>query len=174
MAQNLATYAPDEVVVIISQPSSGVSTRVTGFMEDSFVNIARDMDSWSHTTGADNLATRVYSANDSGKITLSVMQSSNSNDVLTQIWSRDRSLKNSQGLFTILVADKTGRSVYSSTEAYIGKIPDSVFGNGVNGREWVVHCTNLSHSIAGNSIVSTEVVEILNKLGTDVADEWKQ
>lgn len=172
--QNLATYAPDEVVVIISQPSSGISTRVTGFMEDSFINIARDTDSWSHTTGADNLATRVYSANDSGKITLAVMQTSNSNDVLNALWSRDRSLKNSQGLFTILVTDKSGRSVYSSTEAYIGKIPDSVFGNGVNGREWVINCTKLTHSVAGNSVVSPEIVEILNKLGTDIAGEWKQ
>ena len=172
--QNLATYAPDEVVVIISQPSSGISTRVTGFMEDSFINIARDTDSWTHTTGADNLATRVYSANDSAKITLAVMQSSNSNDVLNALWSRDRSLKNSQGLFTILVSDKSGRSVYSSTEAYIGKIPDSVFGNGVNGREWVVNCTKLTHSVAGNSLVSPEIVEILNKLGADIADEWKQ
>jgi hypothetical protein len=173
MAQNLSTYSPDEVVVIISQPSSGVSTRVTGYMEDSFVSVTPDVETWTHVTGADNHATRVYNANRSGKITLSLLQSTNSNDILTQLWERDAALKNSQGLFTILVADKSGRSVHSSLEAYIGKRPDAVYGNGVNGREWVINCTNLVHSIAGNSTVSPEIVEILNKLGTDIADEWK-
>lgn len=174
MTQQLATYAPDEVVVIISQKSSGLSEKVMGFMEDSFITIARMNESWTHTTGADNLATRTYSANSSGTITLSIMQSSNSNDVLTALWERDNNLKNNKGLFSITVKDASGRSVYYSPEAYIGKIPDSAFGSGVSGRDWVVNCTNLKHYIGGNSVVSDEIVSSLDLLGADVADAWKE
>jgi len=122
--QTTASYAPSEVVVIISQESSGFSHQVVGGAEGTFVKVARDGDSWTHVTSVDNFATRVHSANDSGKITLTLLQSSPSNDILTAVYNRDKSLKNSSGLFTITVKDGSGRSLDFAQEAYISTYPE--------------------------------------------------
>lgn len=172
--QNLATYSPLDVVVIITQASTNFSHQVVGFMSDSFVTVARDSDTFDHETGVDDFSTRVYHSNKSGKITLSLQQSSPSNDVLTALHNRDVALRNNSGLFEITVKDGSGRSVYTSQEAYIGKVPDSAFGSGVQAREWVINATRVQSLIGGNSLVNPEDVDALGALDTTIAPEWKR
>ena len=73
----LGSYAPSEVVVVISQESTGFTHQVVGFAEDSFIVLARDAESWTHSTGADGYTTRTHNINASGKVTLELMQSRN-------------------------------------------------------------------------------------------------
>lgn len=166
----LATYAPNDVIVVISQVSSGLSHIVGQYSEDAIVSVDRNADTFTLYTGADNSNTRIYNANTSGTITLSLQQTSTSNDILFGLYEQDRQSRN--GLFSISVSDKSGRSVYFAEEAYIGVVPSSAFSNSMNTRDWVLHAPNLSTEIGGNNPISTEDALGLSQLGRTVASKW--
>lgn len=174
MAERLASYVPDEVVIIITHDASGTSHRVVGYMQDSFVTIARAEDSWTHETSADGKATRINNANDSGTIVIDIMQSSASNDYLTALYNYDKQYKNNKGVFSIIVKDGSGRSMDRSDEAYISTYPERVYGNGINGRTWTISCTQMESYVGGNSLLDIDTQDALNSLNAPVDDSWKQ
>lgn len=169
-----STYSPIDVTVVISQESSGLYHVVSGFAEDSHVNIEREMDTYQHYTGVDNTATRIGSANTSGKVTLSLQQSSASNDVFTAMYNYDRQYRGTnKGLFAVTVKDGSGRSIMFSQEGYIGVVPNQQFGSGMNTREWVIHCTQMDNFIGGNSLVSPEDSAAIDAVEGNLATEWR-
>ena len=85
-----STYSPSDVNVVISQESTGLIHVVAGYAEDSHGNVERDSETYEHVTGVDNIATRVYKANTSGKVTVSLGQGSASNDILTMLYLNDK------------------------------------------------------------------------------------
>ena len=87
--QRLATFAPNDVTVVITQRSSGIAHIVSGYSEDSIVNIERSAETFTMYTGADNTSTRIYNANKSATVTLSLQQTSASNDILSLLYAND-------------------------------------------------------------------------------------
>lgn len=174
MSDIFSSYAPDEVVVIITHPTTGVTHRVVGFMEDSFITIQRDKEPWTLVTGSDGRATRVHNANNSGKITLDLMQTSPSNAFLSSMFNYDSQHKNNDGVFNIMVKDATGLSVDNSSSAFIATYPERVYGSGVNGRSWVIGCGVLESFIGGNEKLDVATVTAITGLGYDVDNSWKQ
>ena len=163
-----STYSPSDVNVVISQESSGLVHVIAGYADDSHIN-----ETYEHVTGVDNIATRVYKANTSGKVTVSLGQGSASNDILTMLYLNDKASKNSDGLFTLTVKDGSGRSVAFAQEAYIGVVPNSQYGNSLNNRDWVFHCTQMDDIIGGNGLISAEDVAAITLLGGVVPAEWQ-
>ena len=169
-----STYSPIDVTVVISQESTGLVHICSGFAEDSHINVEREMDTYQHYTGVDNTATRIYSANTSGKVTLSLQQSSASNDVLSALYNYDKQYRGTnKGLFTLTVKDGSGRSIMFAQEAYVGVVPNQQFGSGMNTRDWVLHCTQMDNAIGGNSLVSPEDAANIDLLGGNLATEWR-
>ena len=169
-----STYSPIDVTVVISQESSGLYHVISGFAEDSHVNIEREKETYQHYTGVDNTATRIYSANTSGKVTCSLQQSSASNDVLSALYNYDKQYRGtSKGLFSVTVKDGSGRSIMFAQEAYVGVVPNQQYGSGMNTRDWVLHCTQMDDMIGGNSLVSPEDSAAIDKVGGNLADEWR-
>jgi hypothetical protein len=170
--QRLATYAPNDVSIIITQPSTGIAHQISGYTEDSIVNIE-----WSHPryalyTGADNTGTRVYNASNSATLTIALQQTSASNDVLSQLFNNDG--RNSAGLFSIQVKDSSGRSIYFSDDAYVGVRPSASFSNSMNHRDWAIQAFNLDGYAGGNAILSPEDQNTLETLGGSIAAKWLQ
>jgi hypothetical protein len=172
MASNtrLSTFSPNEVAVIITQQSTGMSHIVGGFAEDSIVSIDRNADTFSLYTGADDTNTRIYNANTSGTITISLQQTSASNDILTALYENDRASRN--GLFSIAIRDNSGRSTYFSEEAYIGVVPSSAISNSMQTRDWVIHAPKMTSLIGGNGPISSEDAAALDQLGISVDSRW--
>lgn len=166
----LATFSPNEVTVIITQQSSGMSHIVGGFAEDSIVSVERNSETFSLYTGADDSNTRVYNANTSGTITISLQQTSASNDILSALYENDRARRS--GLFSITVKDNSGRSNYFSEEAYIAVVPSAGHTNSMQTREWVVHAPKLVAIIGGNGPISAEDAASLDQLGISVDSRW--
>lgn len=167
-----ATYAPGNVTIVITQESSGIAHVVQGFSEDSIVQVERLAETFTMYTGADNTSTRIYNANKSARLTLSLQQTSSSNDVLTALYVSDVENLSSDGMFTIHVKDNSGRSDYFSDEAYIGVVPNSNFNNSMQTRDWVIHAHNLETNIGGNAKVSPDVQATLTTLGVSVDARW--
>lgn len=166
----LATFTPNDVTIVITQQSTGISHIVSGFSEDSIVNVERNADTFMLYTGADDTNTRIYNANTASTVTLSLQQTSASNDILTALYENDRQTRN--GLFSITIRDNSGRSEFFSEEAYIGIVPSSAYSNQMNTREWVIHAPKLDTLIGGNAILSPEDKDVLDKLGVTLAPRW--
>lgn len=170
--QRLATFAPNDVTVVITQRSSGIAHIVSGYSEDSIVNIERTAETFTMYTGADNTSTRIYNANKSATVTLSLQQTSASNDILSLLYANDSATRNSSGLFSLQISDSSGRSRYFSDDAYVGVVPNSQFGNSMQVRDWVLHAHNLDTYIGGNAILSPEDQDTISVLGGVVDGKW--
>lgn len=169
----LASYIPTEVSVVISQASTGISERLVMFMEDTFVAVEHTADSWTTYNGVDSDkagSTRVHNSSKAGTITVSLQQTSPSNDVLQAIFDRDNTQYD--GVFSIIVKDGSGRSIHHAKEAYIGKRPTQTFGSGMNGIEWVIMSGDLAKSIGGNSKVEQSTADSVAKAGGSISSEW--
>jgi hypothetical protein len=169
---SLATFSPNQVAVIITQESTGISHRLAGFSEDSIVSIDRNMETFSLYTGSDDSSTRIANVNTSATMTVSLQQTSASNDILSAIYERDRQTLDSSGLFSITVKDLSGRSTYFAAEAYVASPPSSPFANSMQTREWQIHMPNSTILIGGNAKLSAEDVATLQALGATVDPSW--
>jgi len=171
-SSSLATYSPNQVAVIISQDSTGVTHRVQGFSEDSMVSIERNMETFSLFTSADDLNCRIANVNTSATVTIDLMRTSASNDILSQLYENDRQTLDSSGLFNITITDLSGRSVYFSDQAYIASYPSSSFANSMTINTWTLHLPKTTMFLGGNQKLSAEDVAALEALGATVDTRW--
>lgn len=139
----MKTYDPSQVSVIIGGHIVG------GFADNTKIRVARDEDAYSLHTGVDGEGTRAKTNNKSGTITISLLQSSESNDVLSAYVAADE-ISNG-GLFSAMIKDNSGTSLYAAETAYIQKYPDSEFSKEPTVREWIIRTDHLTVFIGGNS-----------------------
>lgn len=174
MAQKrLQTFAPNLVTVVITHNATGAVHEVGQFSEDTIVSIARNSETFTMYRGADDSKTRVYNADTSATITLPLQQTSNSNDFLQYVYEYDRARLNSDGLFSILIKDNSGRSVFFSDEAYIGVVPDASFANSMQLREWVIHAPEMVYTLGGNARFDSADAAAIAVLGGTVEAQWQ-
>jgi len=140
------TYDPKSVVVSIG----GVP--MSGYADGTFLVVDRDEQAFTKVTGADGTSTRVKSNNRSGSMTLTLKQSSPSNDVLSGFTALDE-LSNS-GVVPILIKDLSGNSLYFSATGWVQKFPSSEFGKEINNREWVLDLVDVDMFVGSNSSTS--------------------
>ena len=84
----------------------------------------------------------------SGEITLTLAQTSPSNDYLSSIQTLDE--LSGTGVVPVLIQDNSGRSKYVSGFAWIRRPPDAEFGKEISNREWVLDCADISFFTGGN------------------------
>lgn len=171
MASLPSTYAPNDVSVVIQK--NGFTHVIGGYSEDAMVSIAQGSDRFEKYIGADNSATRIYKADTSTQISLSLQQTSISNDFLTQLHLDDVESRDSSGFFSLTVKDNSGRTLVSSQSAYIAILPDVNFSNSMEIREWAIDTFYTDNYIGGNSKFTAEEVTAYEALGSrTVSDEW--
>ena len=139
----LKTYDPKQVTLVI-----GTHT-VTGYMDGTFINASRNEDAFTTVVGADGEVTRVKSNNKSGRITATIKQSSDSNDVLSAILAADE-LGNA-GIVPILIKDLKGRTLGAAARAWGVKMAEIVYSKGVEGRAWIFESDEFLPFVGGNS-----------------------
>ena len=171
-SQNVATYTPNEISVVISQASSNISHTISGYAEDSIVKVDRVTDDWELYVGADNTTTRVYKGSTATKVSLSLQQTASSNDVLSYIRNNDLATLNASGLFSITIKDNSGRSVYFAQQAFLMGPANSEFGNTMHHREWVICAPRTQQFIGGNSIFTPDDATVIEALGGTIPTQW--
>lgn len=168
----LKTFSPQTLSIVISQQSTGITHVLSGFVENSMVSVAREMDAFTPYTGADNTPSRVFNPNSSVAITVSLAQTSNSNAVLSWLYTNDINQLNDAGLFSITIKDTSGQTLIYAEEAYISKLPDASFTTSIENRDWVITAVRSDYFLGGNSKLSPEDVATIESLGGNVAPEW--
>ena len=136
------TYNSGEVSIIFA----GIPFE--GFADGTFVTIARNNPSFNDLVGSDGEGARAASNDKSGTVTVTLMQTSLTNDELSAIALLDE--LTGDGVAPLLVKDNSGRTVASAETAWLEKPADAEFGREISNREWVFKTDNLGLFIGGN------------------------
>ena len=146
MPSPVKNYDPAEVTMIIG------GHIISGYADGTFLSIARNNDAFTRVAGADGEGTRAKSNDRSGTFTFTLMQSSQSNDILSGFASADDI--NNGGTFPVLIKDGNGTSRYAGEICWVQKVADSAFGKEAESREWIVETNELVPFVGGIPAVS--------------------
>lgn len=122
--------------------------RIEGFADGDFLNIEHE-DSYADVVGSDGLVARSASNDGRATITLTLLQTSPSNDFLDALHTADINAPNGAGVGPFTMSDLFGRSEAFAPETWIQKKPSVVFGREVGDREWVLRCAKLTTKVYG-------------------------
>lgn len=134
-------YDPHQLSVVF-----GV-TPINGFAEDTMISIDIEEPQYNATTDIHGNVTRFRVNKNMAKITITLTQSSPSNDVLSSFVEADRI--NNSGTFPVMIKDPNGTTLFSSTSSYVEQVPSIEFGNDNKNREWLIRATSINNFIGG-------------------------
>ncbi len=137
-------YNPKDITIIFGP------IIVSGFADGTFLSIDFNEDAYSLQVGTDGEGTRSKTNNKSATITFTLMQSSDTNDLLSALHQTDISTSGGDGIVPFLVKDLQGTSLYVAETAWIRKAPTSEFGREAGPREWAIETDNLVAFIGSN------------------------
>ncbi len=142
MAQ-LYTYDPSDVSISVG----GIHT-VSGYVDGTFVNIVNNTKPVETHRAMDGTTERLYTKDEGYTVTVTLAQTSVSNNILSSIYNIDKVTR--MGKFPLIIKDGQGQSVFFAPDAWISKAPDVVFGNEMQTREWQFDTAGAALAIAGN------------------------
>ena len=136
------TYDPNAVIVTVG------GFVMSGFADGTAIQAARNEDAWSTQIGVDGEGTRSKSNNRSGTITISLMQSSDSNQVLSNFALTDDA--SGGGAVPVMIKDGNGDTLLVAETAWVKKMADVEYSREAGAREWVLETDNLVMNVGGN------------------------
>ena len=134
-------YDPKQVSLILG-------THIAeGFADGTFINLERNRDAFTLTKGASGEGARAKSNDKSARCTLTVMQSSLTNDYLSGIATADET--SNGGQIPFLLKDNNGSTVAEGTACWVVKKPAVEYSNEITNREWVLEIDNCDILVGG-------------------------
>ncbi len=116
---------------------------MSGFAADAAITIEHDENDWELVIGVDGEGTRSKTSNKSATITVSLMQSSSVNTLLSAARLLDLVTPGGGGGLPILVKDGSGTSLFACETAWIEKAPSAEFSREASTREWKFRTDNM-------------------------------
>ena len=139
----MKTFDPKKFLIVVGAATMG------GFADGTFITAERDEATWSKKTGADGETARNKTNNRAGKFTLTLMASSDSNDVLSALAILDE--LNNDGVFPIVIKDLLGRTVCAAGQAWITMPAKIEAGKELGDREWVIDSGPIEFFVGGSN-----------------------
>lgn len=137
-------YDPSSVILTVG------GSDIEGFAQGSFITVQYNADAFAIVVGSRGDVARSKSSNRSARITVRLMQTSPSNDLLSTLHNLDLSAPNGAGVFALALRDgETGRAVHTAVHAWIVKFPDINYDMTDTAREWVIETDRLEAFVAG-------------------------
>lgn len=124
-----------------------------GYADGEFIRIAYDTEGVIDAVGTDGEVTASLSNDERAIVTLILMKSSDSNDLMSALYKKQLATKLRQGIGALLIKDNSGRSMHQCTSSWIQKPGDVAYGREVGTVEWPIRCAKLISTIAGNITV---------------------
>lgn len=143
------TYSPKDVILTVG------GYQLTGWQS---VSVSRSVKGFAVIRGIRGKNTRVKNVDTSATITLSLLQTAQGNDVLSYIHELD--LEEGTARIALLLKDRSGRSVFSSNEAFITGYPTATFSGQFEYRNWELFCqTTGTYTVGGNAKPATDLLD---------------
>lgn len=118
-----------------------------GFAPDTFLQVERNEDGFTLMVGAGGEAARSQSRNRSGRVTLTLLATSQTNDVLSAIANADE--LGGTGVGALFIKEFNGTTLVLAESAWIMKQPTIERGAEVTTVEWVFECEELTMFAGG-------------------------
>ena len=122
---------------------------VSGFAPDTFVSVESDEDAFQKQVGADGEGVRTRTNNNGGFVTMTLMQSSATNDLFSALHNADR--LTGAGVGPLLIQDQNGTTLVEAAKAWIRRFPTAEYGREASTREWIIDTTDLVQFHGGNT-----------------------
>lgn len=138
-------YDPKQIVISLA----GLLIS-SGFAENNMVKITREEPVFSKKGGVDGEQTRVRSHNNSGLVTVTLMQSSEGNDIFSELLERDKAAPNGAGIGAFLLKDLNGTTLVRASKAWVKGYPETSFEKSVSERPWEIELADIDQFVGGN------------------------
>lgn len=139
-SNNVGVIKQDDIFIIIG------GKRITGFPKGQFFSASKASDDVEVDDGCDGEIAMIENASELWNITLTLMQTSRSNDVL---WDFRQAARNTPGGILIPMAVIHFGTKLVSSGVRIRKPPDVSFSNGVETRVWGIIAPNYEGTLQG-------------------------
>jgi len=139
---SVKSYDAGSVLVILN----GVI--VEGIADGTFLTAARDNPAFTKGTGSGGEGWRAKSNDRSGTVTLTLLQTSATNDLFSALMALDEQTGN--GVGALLIKDNSGLTLISAESAWLEKPADAEFAREVSNREWTIGTNDLNMHNGGN------------------------
>ena len=135
------TFDPAQISVVFG------TSPIVGFAEDTMINVEIEDPQYNDNTNIHGEVTRYKVNKNTAKITITLTQSSSSNDLLSNYVELDR--VSDAGSFPVMIKDPNGTTLLTSTSAYVKQVPAVEFGAEAKTREWIIQATSLNKYVGG-------------------------
>ena len=122
----------------------------SGRGDDEFLAWEQDGDNFAFTSGVDGEGTRSEMKRPYTKLTVTLMQTSSGNDVLSGIWNGDIRAPGGSGVAPVMARDRQGTTSLASAEAWILGPPAQKRGAEVGTLEWQLGVFNATRFDGGS------------------------
>lgn len=140
----LKTYDPSTVSMFY-----GV-IEMQGFAQDAAIAVEHDEDDWSLVVGVDGEPTRSKTSNESATITVSLMQSSDVNILLSAERTLDKNTPGGTGGKALIIKDGSGTTLFAAESCWIQKAPGAELNREATTREWIFRTGEMEAVHGGN------------------------
>ncbi len=141
---SVKTYAPGQIKIVMG------AIPLTGLAEDTFVNVEEIGEGISSVAGADGEVARSMSRDSRLRITVTLLQTSASNELLSALHQADKAT-DGNGAVPVAVTDLRGKSLHAADSAWIVKTPAAAYAAKVGNREWVIETGPSINVVGGNT-----------------------
>lgn len=174
MANNgiVGTYIPSELTVVISHKGTNQTFVLGGYGPDTNISIERPDPTWDMNVGTHGTMERIHRMDKTIRATITLQQSSESNDVLSGILNYDERDLRGGGLFTCTIADKSGRTAAYSNQSFVIQPNTYDFGQAASTRDWQIIMPYAEQHIGGNGLMTQDMIDKLALLGVVIDDTW--
>lgn len=144
---NVLTYDPSHVTIVLS------GFTLTGILA---VDVGWKSKPYTFHKGIRNVHTRVMHQDLCATVKLEVMQTSITNDVLSDILTAD--LSNNSAILDLMIKDTGGSTMLHSAQCYISSFPKIKLSQGFENRQWEIEVFGFtSLNIGGNSKAAFDI-----------------
>lgn len=140
MTNRVDTIDPKDVSVIVSGKIIG------GFAEDQ-IAVDRESNQIEDEIGADGDVARRVTNDRRGTITITLLQTSRSNLILSGLAVADE--LSGSVIFPVVIKDQRGNDVHIAANAWVQKMPRTVYRMGIESRVWTLRTNYLNMFVGG-------------------------
>lgn len=142
---SLKIYDADQITLVFANIPI-----VSGYADGEFCRIQQTDKSFKSKTGTDGEVTRSKTKQKVTVCTITLMQTSSSNALLSGLLLLDENAQNGAGVGPLLVSDRQGTSIFEAQLAWITGPPETVYNREAEGRAWEIECIRDVIIVGGN------------------------
>lgn len=131
---------------------ASVNHVITGFAKDTCFSLAMDEDNIKYDSDSNGNIVTFNNYNRAAKVTITLHQSSPSNDVLSRLFLQ-KDITGINGVFAFQAKDNNGSTLISSPGATVLSVNNVDFGDSVNNRVWTILLSKTTPFIGGMNAV---------------------